>query len=190
MQGGACEALIDGWDVRWWTVTEWGRARGWDASSKALTRFMAAERRKLNHRGMPVPRWVAVPELQKRGAVHWHGLIAAPAGVLGETAWRNLRTIHDRAVDFGFGFQADVQVVQTGREGARAAGYIAKYATKDARLGETHSGRYRRIRSSVGPHRWCDLATVTECAKDLEVARMVRQLAAVASSALGVPEAA
>lgn len=156
-----------------WTLTERGNFRSWDDSSKALSRLIRAEGAKLKRRGWDPLRWTGVPELQKRGAVHWHLLAAVPSSeAMATTSLRSKHALHDRAWSFGFGFEADLQVLATPQEIAVRAGYLAKYLTTDSRVvaSVTEERLYRRVRSSQGKRRWCSWGTVDRCTRSfLEV---------------------
>lgn len=85
-------------------------------------------------------RYVAVPELHKDGAVHFHGLCNASACSLvdsGETDKKSGQKVYNLA-DWNLGFTTAIYVY-----GARdaAAHYVAKYVTKQAQ-GGTIGGRY------------------------------------------------
>jgi hypothetical protein len=162
---GAYEAAARSEMVAFFTLTERGTARSWDASSAALTKLMVAETQRLRRANLALPRYVAVPELQKRGAVHWHALVALDEDSLAHSAWATKRKLHDRAFQFGFGFQADLQYLGSPSALARSAGYLAKYLTKDSRVAESVSDSFRRVRSSTGTRRWCTYGTVTDCTR-------------------------
>jgi hypothetical protein len=163
---GAFEAGLRGDRVVYWTLTEPGTARSWDASSAALSKLLAAETERLRRRSLGMMRWVTVPELQKRGAVHWHLLAALPDDSLVATSLASKHKLHNRAVRFGFGFQADVQYLGSSGELARSSGYLAKYLSKDARVADSFSDRFRRVRSSTGTRRWTEFGTVGEVTRD------------------------
>jgi hypothetical protein len=163
---GALEAAERGEVVAFSTLTDPGLARSWDASSAALTKLLAAEVDALRRRDLTLLRYAAVPELQQRGAVHWHLLLAMPRDSLTASAWRSKSRLHDRAVRFGFGFQADVQVLDSPRSMAYSAGYLAKYLTKDELVARTVTDRFRRVRSSTGSRRWCSFGTVGRVTRD------------------------
>lgn len=85
-------------------------------------------------------RYVAVPELHKDGAVHFHGLCNAAAVRLvdsGRTDKKSGQTIFNLP-DWSFGFTTAIYIY--GAPGA-AAQYVAKYVTKQAG-GGTIGGRY------------------------------------------------
>jgi hypothetical protein len=161
IKGGMLEAADRGDALVFWTLTEPGSARSWDQSSAALTRLHGAERDRCRRAGATIPRWVAVPELQLRGAVHWHGITALSRDWLPSSYLRSAHALHDRAHAFGFGFVADRQDLAHDRI-RLTAWYLAKYCTKDVRMARTVSDRYRRVRSSLGDHRWFS-ATLTDC---------------------------
>jgi hypothetical protein len=163
---GALEAAERTEVVCFSTLTERGVARSWDQSSAALTKLLGAENEVLRRRSLPLLRYAAVPELQKRGAVHWHLLLAMPRDSVDVSAWRSKHQLHKRALAFGFGFQADVQQLEDPRAMARSAGYLAKYLTKDERVAGSVSDRFRRIRSSTGSRRWCSFGTVGRVTRD------------------------
>jgi hypothetical protein len=176
---GAYEAAARSELVAFFTLTERGTARSWDASSAALTKLMAAETERLRRAKLGLPRYVAIPEVQKRGAVHWHGLVALTEDSLAKSAWATKRKLHDRAFQFGFGFQADLQVLGSPSALARSAGYLAKYVTKDTRVTDSVSDQFRRVRSSSGTRRWCSYGTVTDCTRQgIDAAAHARALRA------------
>lgn len=151
-----------------WTLTEPAVARSWDDSSKALSRLLGSEAEKLRRRGLGLFRWAGVPELQKRGAVHWHLLTAFPSSeAMATTSLRSKHALHARAHHYGFGFQADLQAITSAAEVARASGYLAKYLTTDSRVvgSVTHERLYRRVRSSTGKRRWCAWGTADRCTR-------------------------
>lgn len=85
-------------------------------------------------------RYVAVPELHKDGAIHFHGLCNSASCRLvdsGKTDKNSGQTVYNIA-DWRFGFTTAIYVY-----GARdaAAHYVAKYVTKQAQ-GGTIGGRY------------------------------------------------
>jgi hypothetical protein len=178
VQAGAYEAALHGWDVLFWTLTERGRPRTWDASSAALSRLMHAEGERFRRRGEDLPRYVAVSELQRRGATHWHGLTAIPHGAVGASSWRTSRAWHDRAWSFGFGFEADVQLLEHA-DLPRTAGYVAKYVTKDQAVADSVTDRFRRVRASTGQRRWWSYATARESGRrGVDLARVVKAMRA------------
>jgi hypothetical protein len=173
VKGGLLDAGARGDRVVFWTLTEPPLARSWDASSAALTRLLRAEEHRLRRELLPLPRWVAVPELQRRGAVHWHGLVALAPDSLEVTAWRSAHRLHDRAHAFGFGFQADRQDVEVrGSSAALTAWYLSKYVTKDQRAVDSVApGSFRRVRSSIGGRRWAEWGNVGDHTRDYLGAR-------------------
>lgn len=85
-------------------------------------------------------RYVAVPELHKDGAVHFHGLCNSEACRLvdsGRTDKKSGQKIYHLS-DWNFGFTTAIYIY--GAPGA-AAQYVAKYVTKQA-SGGTIGGRY------------------------------------------------
>jgi hypothetical protein len=134
--GGALHHAAAGRLVAFSTFTEWGTPREPRESRAALVRLLASERKRAR-RSDALLSSVFVPELQKRGAVHHHGLVALDLAAvdgsflkLGESG--SPTTAKKRAVKFGFGHQADVQHLEV--ESLRdRAGYVAKYVTKAVR---------------------------------------------------------
>ena len=170
---GALEAAARGDCVAFVTLTEPGLARSWDESSKALTRLLNVENQRLKDRGLRPLRYCAVPELQQRGAVHWHGLVAVDPNVIDATCFGSQRDLRAAAVRYGFGHQDDLAHLGQARELVRAAGYCGKYLVKDQRVvtSVTDSQRFRRVRSSTGQRRWCSWGTATDCVHSYSQAR-------------------
>lgn len=118
----------------------------WNATSgKRWSRFVQQLRRET---GIELQYFKGV-EIQKRGAIHFHGLFRIPEGHGGRHWKRMLRSI---AMHHGFGHEVDAQPVPD----EKVAGYVAKYAAKacddrdsipwcDRHTGELRhgEGRYR-----------------------------------------------
>jgi hypothetical protein len=160
---GALEAAGRGDGVLFVTLTEPGSFRSWSSSSTALSQMWRAEHAVVKRAGSHL-RWVAVPELQKRGAVHWHLLVSLPVEVRSQTSLASKRSLRARAVAYGFGHQDDLQEVPRTAIGARA-GYLAKYLVKDQLVADSVDERFRRVRSSRAPVRWCEWGTVQDCVR-------------------------
>jgi hypothetical protein len=174
--GGAYEALLEGHTLVFWTLTERANARPYEQASAALSELLRVEGQTLKRAGHQPPRFCAVPEPQQRGAVHWHGMAALAPDAFTDSPWRSKHRWHDTAYAYGFGYQADVQLV-TGPEAPRRAGYVAKYVAKDVHTLPGFSKRFRHVRSSTGPRRWFSRATAGECARrGVEVSAWVRDL--------------
>jgi len=174
---GVTHALAVGDPLIFLTLTEDSNARGYRESSRALTQFM----KRLQHRYGGGLRWVAVPEWQKRGAVHWHLLIAGlayPRAVVSRAGRRypgHARSQYARCVSkrelaslvlhYGFGRVFDVHAVGVGADAGEAtarevARYVGKYLTKQLREGGVPRNG-RPVRMSQGRNQWCPGVTLT-----------------------------
>jgi len=112
--------------------------------------------------------YIAVPELQKRGAWHWHIAVRrlnAGYWVRGHYvhSWKLLRSIWRSVI--GGGGNIDVQASgKPGRGVHKLAGYLTKYITKGFTSGVKHQNRYQTSCSKLPAGVVLDLPVVGEAA--------------------------
>jgi hypothetical protein len=172
---GIAQAVGDGSSLVLLTVTEPSLPRSFKASSKALTLLM----KRLQARAGGGLRWMAVAEWQRRGAVHWHVVIAGLVyttlvrskggrvlpGHSGDAAGHRVRKEADLrplVERYGFGPMFEVHAVGVRPEdsAAEVASYLAKYLTKSEDMARLPKGA-QPVRSSRGRNQWAPGYTLT-----------------------------
>lgn len=105
------------------------------AESQRVFRDAWPDLRKRMNRAAPGLAWFGIPEHHRDGVLHFHFITDAPL----QERW-----LKDNARGVGFGYMADVELIQSAW---RTAGYVLKYLGKD--LGLLNWPKfYRRVRTS------------------------------------------
>lgn len=115
------------------TITSSNKITGeqsWWVAPKAWMKLQARMRREYGQY-----EYFLVPEVQERGAVHFHGIFTVPIGK---------RWLKDNASECGFGYMDDAKEVWS--EGG-VTGYVVKYLAKSLDI-TTMPPRTRRVRTS------------------------------------------
>lgn len=178
---GLVSAAVDGLPVILLTLTEPSASRSVHESSRSLTLLMKRLQAQ-NGRGL---RWVAVLEWQKRGAPHWHVLIAGLAycrstrtklGVprpgharqryaFEVTKERDLKPV---VLRYGFGRVFEVHAVGADSPFSSApiiAGYLSKYLTKSEAM-KSLPRRAQPFKSSRGANQWAAGMSLTSLRRE------------------------
>lgn len=126
---------------------EYRRQVEWNQSSSALfhATTIALERR------LPDAEWCFVREWQKRGAIHFHGIVRVPQWIAAADAWREIRALRGvESSGIAWGRQMDIQ--QVGEESAATVRYMAKVVSYTAKrqgnrgmLSEAVASFYERL---------------------------------------------
>lgn len=186
-------ALADGLPLILLTLTEATVPRSFGESSRSLTQLM----KRIQARFGGGLRWLAVAEWQRRGAVHWHVIVAG-------LAYRRRVTVRDRVYPghprggpgyavrkeadlrplierYGFGpvFNVHAVGVAGSDHASSLARYVAKYLTKTDDMASLPKGA-QPVRTSRGRTQWLPGVTLTGIRDEHRAAYLARQAEGVA----------